>query len=251
MKKKIKQFNRFARSNTGFSLAELIIAFALLSLVMIAVIATVSAGSNIFTTTSRQINLQYKSQAAMAQFQQYFMMCSAGITKQDDGTSEAADGSDGSGDSGDPDNPGNPDDPGDPGNPGEDPSESDDGAEEPGKSNSVIYFADGSTVYAFRFDAGDNKIYFSSSPLSTAKTKLKDFTGDPFCSDVSGFVAEIIPSLSGDNASAVKLTLIVSDGNKSFSTSQVFSFRNPAVYIKDKGESESYLAALVDTLTGG
>ncbi len=239
MTKKNKQFNRFARSNTGFSLAELIIAFALLSLVMITVIATVSAGSNIYTTTSRQINLQYKSQTAMAQFQQYFMMCSAGITKQDDGASEVADDSDDS------------EDPEDPEGPAEDPAEPADDAEESGYGNSVIYFADGDTVYAFRLDTSDNKIYFSSSPISSAKTQLNNFTGDPFCSDVSGFVAEIIPSLSGDNASAVKLTLTVSDGNKQFSTSQIFSFRNPPVYIKEKGESESYLDALVDTLSGG
>lgn len=75
--KKLKQ-------NKGFSLVELIVAFAILSIVSLTVLMVMNAGTNMFTTVDKQINIQYKSQAAMAQFQQYFMGCSKAICKTDD-----------------------------------------------------------------------------------------------------------------------------------------------------------------------
>lgn len=78
MRKRFKQKN-----NKGFSLVELIISFALLGVVAIGVFMVMSAGSNMFTSVDRQINVQYKSQTAMSQFQQYFMACSKGITVYD------------------------------------------------------------------------------------------------------------------------------------------------------------------------
>lgn len=71
-------------NNKGFSLVELIIAFSILSIVAITVVMVMSAGSNMFTNVDREINLQYKSQTAMAQFQQYFMGCSKAICATDD-----------------------------------------------------------------------------------------------------------------------------------------------------------------------
>ena len=82
---KLNRLKQNIKNNKGFSLGELLVAFALLSLVAFGVMMMLSAGTNMFTRTNQQINLQYKSQTAMAQFQQYFMACSSGITKQEDG----------------------------------------------------------------------------------------------------------------------------------------------------------------------
>ncbi len=201
MKSKIIQLKKNLRGNKGFSLGELLIAFALLSLVAIGVMATISAGTNLYTTTNKQVNLQYKSQTALAQFQQYFMDCSTGITKQDD---------------------------------------------------DVIYFSNEDTVYAFRLDADTNKVYFASSPVSSAATALiKNKITDPFCSDVSALTIEVYPLPSQDDrAGSVKITLTVVDGERSFSTNQIFSFRNNPVYIRNTDDGSSYLSTLIDTLSG-
>lgn len=74
---------KLLRKNKGFSLVELIVSFAILSMIAITVLALMSTGTNIFTKVDEEINLQYKSQNAMAQFQQYFMGCSKAICNTD------------------------------------------------------------------------------------------------------------------------------------------------------------------------
>ena len=83
MNKSIKEFKQKLNNNKGLSIAELIISFSLLAVVALGVMMILSAGTNMFTRIDSEINLQYKSQTAMAQFQQFFMNCSAGITKMD------------------------------------------------------------------------------------------------------------------------------------------------------------------------
>ena len=67
--------------NSGFSIAEFLVAAALLSMVVFTTVMLMSAGSNMFTVTNKLINLQYKSQTAMSQFQQYFMGADGGVTE--------------------------------------------------------------------------------------------------------------------------------------------------------------------------
>lgn len=74
---------KLLRKNKGFSLVELIIAFSLLSIIAMAVLAVMNAGTNMFTSVDRELNLQNKSQNAMTQFQQYFMGCSKAICNTD------------------------------------------------------------------------------------------------------------------------------------------------------------------------
>lgn len=70
---------RFRKNNKGYSLVELIVSFALLAIVALAVLMVMNAGSNMFNSVDNEIDVQYKSQAAMSQFQQYFLGCSKAI----------------------------------------------------------------------------------------------------------------------------------------------------------------------------
>ena len=78
---RLKRIKRTVSGNGGFSLAELLVAFALLSMLMFTTVMLMSAGSNMFTVTNKLMSLQYKSQTAMAQFQQYFMGADGGMMK--------------------------------------------------------------------------------------------------------------------------------------------------------------------------
>ena len=82
-------FKRRKMNNKGYSLMELIVSFAILGFVAIAVLSVMNAGTSMFNTVDSEINLQSKSQIAMAQFQQYFIGCSQGICVQDYSSLEA------------------------------------------------------------------------------------------------------------------------------------------------------------------
>ncbi len=69
------------KNNSGFTLAEMIISFALLSIVAFTTIMLMSAGTNMFTNVDKQVNVQYKSQTAMAQFQEYILSVDGGVMK--------------------------------------------------------------------------------------------------------------------------------------------------------------------------
>ncbi len=85
MFKRFKKLKKCIKNNGGFTIAELLVTMALFSLVAVGVMVMMSAGGNMFNRTNTQINLQYKSQNSMSQFQQYFMSCSTGICRQENG----------------------------------------------------------------------------------------------------------------------------------------------------------------------
>lgn len=63
------------RNNKGFSLIELIVAFAMLSAVSLAILFFINSGSNVYTKVTKQNTVQYRSQVVMAQVEQYFNDC--------------------------------------------------------------------------------------------------------------------------------------------------------------------------------
>ncbi len=194
MRRELYKVKLNIKNNKGFSLAEMVVAFALLAFVAICVFGAVTAGGNMFTRVNEDVNLQYKSQTAMTQFQECFMPCSTAITKMEDGT---------------------------------------------------VYFSDSEKVYALKYYEG--VISYASCEISSAKADLPTKTMAPLCSDVSAFKVTV-NTPSGNIAGSVKVELTVSSGGKSYSTSQIFSFRNEPVYIKDAGDG-GYLNTLVDTIT--
>ncbi len=68
------------KNNKGFSLLELIIAFALLSIVSAMVVGFISASSSAFRNVNSEVSLQYESQVTLGQLQEYLIDCSGGVT---------------------------------------------------------------------------------------------------------------------------------------------------------------------------
>lgn len=211
-------FKRKQTNNKGFSLVELIISFALLGVVAIGVFMVMSAGSNMFTSVDRQINVQYKSQTAMAQFQQYFMGCSKGITVYDYEGNHAIYFADNTG--------------------------------------FYAFFYD--TTAENPEHKEEDKVWFKEVDYADAVADTDSLSGysgySLFCSDVSDFNIEVFSTV--DNgvriAQSVRITLTVFDDNgKEFETSQLFSFRAKPVYIDAPVDEDSTIVdTLVSTLTG-
>ena len=65
--------------NKGFSLLELIIAFALLAIVSVILLSFMTSGSNMYSSVSTEFALQMQSQVVMAQIKEYVVDCNGAI----------------------------------------------------------------------------------------------------------------------------------------------------------------------------
>ncbi len=72
--------------NRGFTLVELMVAFAILGVVMLSVTFVISTSSNTYSKIATDINLQYESQLAMSQLQEYIIDCNSAIGAGSDGS---------------------------------------------------------------------------------------------------------------------------------------------------------------------
>lgn len=213
MKKRLKRKN-----NKGFSLVELIISFAILALLALGVFGIMSASSRLFTFVDKDVNVQYKSQTAMAQFQQYFMGCSKGITVYDYESNHAIYFADNTG--------------------------------------FYAFFYD--TTAENPEHKEEDKVWFKKVDYADAAADTDSLSGysgySLFCSDVSDFNIEVFSTVDDGVkiAQSVKITLTVSDDNgKEYETSQLFSFRAKPVYIDVPVDEDSTIVdTLVSTLTG-
>lgn len=75
----MKRVLRYIKNNRGMSLLELIITFALLGIVSLAVVELLSTGANSFRRVSTEVSLQYEAQLTMSQLQEYLIDCSGGV----------------------------------------------------------------------------------------------------------------------------------------------------------------------------
>ena len=80
--KKIKQ------NNKGFTLVELLITLGILSIVMVMVGAIIGMSSGTYKNISNDLNLQYESQLAMSQIQEYVIDCNAYVASVDDAVND-------------------------------------------------------------------------------------------------------------------------------------------------------------------
>lgn len=71
--------------NKGFTLVEMVVAFAILAIVMLTVTLVISTSSNTYGKIATDINLQYESQMAMSQLQEYVIDCNAYMAAGSDG----------------------------------------------------------------------------------------------------------------------------------------------------------------------
>jgi prepilin-type N-terminal cleavage/methylation domain-containing protein len=66
-------------NNKGFTLVEMVVAFAILAVIMLTVTFVIGTSSNTYSKIATDINLQYESQLAMNQLQEYIIDCNACI----------------------------------------------------------------------------------------------------------------------------------------------------------------------------
>lgn len=70
---------KLVKNNKGLTLLELIVSFALLGIVSLAVVGLVSTGANSYRAVNTEVSLQYESQLAMNQFREYLIDCNGGL----------------------------------------------------------------------------------------------------------------------------------------------------------------------------
>ena len=66
-------------NNKGFSLLELIISFAIMSVVSIVVLGFMGTGANTYRSVSSETAIQYESQLTLGQLQEYLIDCNGGV----------------------------------------------------------------------------------------------------------------------------------------------------------------------------
>ena len=75
----MKRIMRLLNNNRGLTLLELIITFALLGIVSLAITGLLSTGANSYRRVSTEVSLQYESQLAMNQLQEYLIDSNGGV----------------------------------------------------------------------------------------------------------------------------------------------------------------------------
>ena len=70
---------KLLRNNKGLSLIELLVAFALLTVVSAAVLGLLTVGANSFRRVNSEVSLQYEAQLTMKQLQEYLVDCNRGL----------------------------------------------------------------------------------------------------------------------------------------------------------------------------
>ncbi len=83
IKKNIKAILR--RRSSGFTLVELLVCFAILSVVALCVSVMMNAGTNMYVRVSKSISLSNKTQIALVQLKEFFIDCDE-IYLDDDGS---------------------------------------------------------------------------------------------------------------------------------------------------------------------
>jgi|GEM_PF-2669374 len=65
--------------NKGFSLIELLVAFAIFGVISVVIVGMMASGMRFFRDTSSNVGLQYEYQVVMTQLREYVVDCNAGI----------------------------------------------------------------------------------------------------------------------------------------------------------------------------
>lgn len=74
---------KLIRNNRGFTLVELLVTFGILAVVMVMVGVIIGMSSGTYKNISDDLNLQYESQLAMSQIQEYVIDCNASVAVEE------------------------------------------------------------------------------------------------------------------------------------------------------------------------
>ncbi len=66
-------------NNKGFSMVELIVSIAIFGLVSIGIVGFMMTGTNLFSSINTYVDLQYETQTAMVQIQEYVIDCNYAV----------------------------------------------------------------------------------------------------------------------------------------------------------------------------
>jgi prepilin-type N-terminal cleavage/methylation domain-containing protein len=75
---------KFRKNNKGFTLVELLVTFGVLAVVMVLVGGIIATSSGTYRMISNDLSLQYESQMAMSQIQEYVIDCNGYVAVTDD-----------------------------------------------------------------------------------------------------------------------------------------------------------------------
>ena len=70
---------KMMKDNKGFTLVELVIAFGILAIAMVIISSVIGMSSGMYRNISSDLNLQYESQLAMSQIQEYVIDCNDSV----------------------------------------------------------------------------------------------------------------------------------------------------------------------------
>ncbi len=198
------------KNNKGFTLVELLVAFGILAVVMVMVGAVIGISSGTYRNISDDLNLQYDSQLAMSQIQEYVIDCSEAVASADDGVNDVLYLFNV--------------------NP---------------NGEKTVY--DG---YKLALSAKDNTLMLYTKPGFTtefnkedASTYLFKDAGQPMSNNVEMFTAELSP-----DGRSIKITLYYELGRESYTGIQTIAFRNPVTDISAFAPVKT-LGEISDSLT--
>jgi prepilin-type N-terminal cleavage/methylation domain-containing protein len=77
-------YKKLKNSNGGFTLLELMVSFAILAIVSVMVAFIIQVSAKTYSGISNDINLQYESQTAMSQIQDYVLDCNTAVAVSSD-----------------------------------------------------------------------------------------------------------------------------------------------------------------------
>lgn len=180
----------------GFSLVELIVTVAILSIVGIVLTVMMSSGIRLYGSLDTMNTLQSRSQVLCAQLQEYLLDVSGGVC-----------------DSGD-----------------------------------TVYFTDAAEnkLYRLRYDAANASVYLAEGTVADDGTALSaSLTDALLCSGVSVFAVTVNHTTDTSVAESVSVEMTLAEKNKSYSCSQLFTFRNrPAIVSAGENPAEALMTAV-------
>lgn len=197
----------------GFSLVELIVSFVLLATVSAIICAMLSSGTNLFTRINTRTQLQYKSQVAAVQLQQYLNYCDGGIAVA---------------------------------YPAGDTAKAANSLYIADKSGKKIYaFEYNSTDKMLTF--AERAVTVNAGTVVVA-----DASPSPFCNKMSKFGVSFFNVEYSDPplANAVKYDIIVSDADRTYDKNQIVTFRSKPLLITAPDGGKTLLQTLADNVWG-
>lgn len=178
-------------NNRGYSLVELLVAFALLAIISTMMVGFISSGSRLYRSVSAEVGLQMNTQLAMAQLKDYLIDCNGGIATETAGDTTML----------------------------------------YVLNRETIEDEEYAVLHVFRFEAAENSLYYGrgESSLSGGSISLTVVAEDLLAHDVTELSVSF-GNISGTAAGVLDLTADFESRSKNYNITQTVSLRNKPHY---------------------